>query len=354
MDIIKERNRRTKDRKFAKEKIDKAISLNLDNEKQYLNVKPNEIKLEATEGKYIETQVRLLDEGTITYGDGSPYFYIARGTLQKYLNALPDNMEGSINIGHSNMTERPDLIVGKWKKEDLSLVDIGDGRLSLFCNMKVLRDHPSIKALQMSCELGVGDVGVSAELLCGYSEEMSLQASKEYSKAFGQDIYFGVVDTITMGAFAIVGECGNVNSDGVRLNMNIDELKLEIETSKAELEKANAEIEELKKELSEEPKEEVQDEEVQDEEPKEEVQDEEVLSVLNELKENQAKLQAEIEELKAENTKLNEENEKLGSENKKLGSANKQFKDNILNLNVSHGTKTEGYKAQYTNGIGVL
>ena len=42
--------------------------------------------------------VRLLDEGTVLYGDGSIRSYIKRGTIKEFYDSLEDDYIGYINI----------------------------------------------------------------------------------------------------------------------------------------------------------------------------------------------------------------------------------------------------------------
>ena len=76
MNIIDERDVRTVYRKLRKKEYDDMLTLSVSREEE----------------------VRLLDEGMVVDAYGSPLFYIMKGTLEKYLEALPDDYVGSINL----------------------------------------------------------------------------------------------------------------------------------------------------------------------------------------------------------------------------------------------------------------
>ena len=151
MNVIDERDKRTAMRKKAKAEFDKLITL---------GVQPADLQ-----------RVRLLDEGSVVYSGGELWFYIMKGTLEKYLNNLPADYEGSINLGHQHLAEAPWTICGKWSKKDLHLVDIGNGRKGLDVDVRVDYQHPLIQAIARN---GI-DVGVSVEMNTHSNEEESLK-----------------------------------------------------------------------------------------------------------------------------------------------------------------------------------
>lgn len=200
MNIIKARNIRTRIRKRAKENFDDLIDLSV----------PYNSGV---------TRARLLDEGMVTYADGSPDFYLAKGTIEKYYNALPDDYIGSINLGHMSFANFP-ILLGEWSKKDLYLVDIGDGRKALDVDVKL---DESLSIVQDLLNQPYS-VGLSAE----FSVKENTDMTHEVSEQLG--MYVPVFDEIFIGDFAVVGECGNVNSseqlnaEGGRL-MFVEKLK---------------------------------------------------------------------------------------------------------------------------------
>ena len=92
MNIIDERNTRTVYRKLKKREYDERM------------------KLSATRTE----AVRLLDEGMVVDAYGNPLFYIKKGVLQAYYDALPDDYVGTINLGHMNFVTFP-FILGNRK-----------------------------------------------------------------------------------------------------------------------------------------------------------------------------------------------------------------------------------------------
>lgn len=184
MNIIDERNIRTIHRKMKKAEYDSMIQLAV-----------------PTEGQ----TVRLLDEGMVVDSGGYPWFYIMKGTLDKYMAALPDDYEGSINLGHMDFAHFP-FILGKWNKSDLSLVDIGDGRKALDVNLRLDNESFLVKELRRMDY----DMGVSAEFTFNIDSELSDQYGIE------------MIDEVFIKDFAIVGEAGNVNSSGIQLKTKGD------------------------------------------------------------------------------------------------------------------------------------
>ena len=204
-DLIKDRDKRTAKRKMDKAKFDAMFDLSVDN----------------------PYRIRLLDEGMVTYSDGSQYFYIKKGTIAKLVENMSENYVGSINLGHMEFSKFP-FILGTWKKKDLVLVDIGDGRMALDVSPHFDNDSMFIKELKRLPY----DIAVSAEF--------SAHTDWGLTQNFGVE----VIDEIYPDNFnfAIVGEPGNVNSAGVRLalkgeDMTLTELSAAIEESSNDLSK---------------------------------------------------------------------------------------------------------------------
>lgn len=188
MNIIDERDVRTIHRKLKKKEYDEIM------------------KLSTSDGQV----VRLLDEGMVVRSDGSPDFYIMKGTLQKFYDSLEDDYEGSINLGHMDFATFP-ILLGKWAKKDLSLVDIGNGRQGLDVNLRLDEDSLLVKELRRATY----DLGVSAEFTFTRNEEAT------------EEMGLLIIDSLRIWDFAIVGDAGNVNSMGIRLkgeNMDIKDV----------------------------------------------------------------------------------------------------------------------------------
>lgn len=206
-DLLKRIRVATAKRKIAKAEYDSLFTLsNADDSERTCKMSPK--KLVSKNGKQM---VRLLDEGMVTFGDGSPWFYLAKGTLQKFLDNIPDDFVGSINLGHMRYAEFP-FILGTWTKESFSLVDIGDGRKGLDVELDVDKDSIYIKELKRAGN----EISVSAEFSTKYNAMMSREVSDTLED------WVDVYDEINITAFAIVGDGGNVNSNGITLNSKGD------------------------------------------------------------------------------------------------------------------------------------
>lgn len=81
-----------------------------------------------------ENWVRLLDEGVVVEGDSTPYAVIGKGVIKKWFDELPSDFEGYINKDHISGIE-----LGKFKKSDLRIVELGDDRYGVDVNVKL--DH---------------------------------------------------------------------------------------------------------------------------------------------------------------------------------------------------------------------
>lgn len=344
MNIIERRDKQNIHRKRMKEKYDAVMTLSANDRVWY----------------------PLLSEGMITNSDGSPWFYIMRGALRNYYENLPDDYEGSINIGHTDMASFPERIVGRWTKQNLRLADIGNGREMLETDVPVDYNHPLVKALE-----NVGfDIGLSVEMATQTNTELT---NNRELNPFGVPI----VENLFIHDYALVGNAGDVGSMGVHLKgelvMNerlkklaaalekeggsklsdltklldegLSEAETVEETSEETSEEVTEEVEEEVKETIEETSEEAEETSEEEETPEEETELSETINSLVEelvtLRQENADLKAELESTKATlSAKVSEE---------------KAFMDKFKKLSVSLTTKTpkvEAPKSQYTDGIG--
>lgn len=357
MQIIDDREARTIYRKLMKRNFDAKIKLAL--------------------GKPTGQTVRLLDEGMVVDANGYPWFYIQKGTLKAYLDSLADGYEGSINIGHQSFATFP-FLVGSWTKEDLHLVDIGDGRCGLDVDLRLDPDNMFVKMLHDAPY----DVGVSAE----FTYSVNYEASEE----LGIEVY----DSIFIKDFAIVGDAGNVNSSGIKLEgggkpmKNIKELsnlidkelakkkvdlkalaealedekeeKLDADasedTSESEAEATESNSEEEVEESSAEDEKtaeegsEGEDEDSDEEDSKEELSLQTILDAVN-------KLTAEVETLKASNDTLAEENKTLTGKLNAKEAEEEEFAKKFKTLSVRLSDKPSKKHVEsvgFTDGIGEL
>ena len=213
--LIEERNERTRARKKRKRKYDSIIGLSKDDERQFITL--------SSTAKLSDTTIRLLDEGFCDNG-----FILKKGTLEKFLNGknehirgwvqtddgwdqtevlnLTDDFVGTVNLGHMEFATFP-FIVGEWRKEDLTLVDIENDRKALNVDLRLDRESVFVKELARQPY----DIGVSAEFYYHINDE-DTEAMAEVMGA-----PFPVIDEIFIFAYGLVGECGNVNSSGLEL-----------------------------------------------------------------------------------------------------------------------------------------
>lgn len=301
MRIIEERDARTEHRKEMKRIFDKRFSLS---------------SSDAPSDTF-----RLLDEGLITYADGSPQMYIKKGVIDKLLENMSDDYEGSINFGHHDLASDPISIIGEWKKSDLFVEDSGndDGRKVLNVRPHLWDDHIYVQQLKRQPYT----YGLSAE----FYGELDWDAS--------YDMGIPVIGSIDLLDFAVVGECGNVNSSDIHLRGE-DMGKLKDMLKKLHVEEEETEETPVEETPVEETELSVDTNDVEDE-------DEEDVAEMFELMLNQM-------------AELKQENENLRSEVNKLNATIEKIKN--LKLSVGNSTPSEKVTSEKRyagkDGIGEL
>ena len=376
-DLIEKRDERTRRRKRMKRKMDSIIGLSFhDKDKKVMSLTVEPKKLS-------DTRARLIDEGYIDNG-----FVIKKGTLEKYLNGenqyvrgwefdgeewhqtevlnLNSDFVGTVNLGHMDFAQMP-FILGEWRKDDLTLVDIENDRKALDVELHLDEDSVFIKELKRQSH----DIGISAEFWVHQNDE----DTENLSETLGY--YLPVFDEIYIFAYGLVGECGNVNSSGLELkgepmedvkeNIILDEPKDEEELGVEEIEipteeptadedsvvEETEDNESVEDEVAEEAEEaeseestegeEVADEEaveedgdeVEDDEAEEiEDADEEELAIVTELREQIQTLTDRISELEEANAKLKKTNRKLSSKHQNELDKKAKFIETLKGLSV--------------------
>lgn len=282
-------------RKKGKAFYDNAITLSsVDKENHYVSVNLS--------SGYVENKpTRLIDEGAITYEGGDDIrLYIKKGAVQAFYDSLSSDYVGYINLAHIDITSLP-LNLGTWTKDDLTVVDIGDGRKGLDVNVKLNRELHIVQDL-LKQEI---PLSISAEL----RGTLDLESSFKFNAPFYNEI--------EIAGFSVVANPANVNSTGENLNskgdseMNLWEkiLKLSSENKEEKKNEALENKEEEKEEKEPESKEETENEE-------EAKKGEETLETVEMSKDDMEKinkfmdafeaLSAKVEALEQENAELKE------------------------------------------------
>jgi hypothetical protein len=297
-------------RKKGKAFYDNAITLSsVDKENHYVSVNLS--------SGYVENKpTRLIDEGAITYEGGDDIrLYIKKGAVQAFYDSLSSDYVGYINLAHIDITSLP-LNLGTWTKDDLTVVDIGDGRKGLDVNVKLNRELHIVQDL------------LKQEIPLSISAELRGTLDFESSFKFNAPFY----NEIEIAGFSVVANPANVNSTGENLNskgdseMNLWEKILKLSSENKE-EKKNEALENKEEEKEEkEPSKEEKTPESKEEgtENKEEAKKgEETLETVEMSKDDMEKinkfmdafeaLSAKVEALEQENAELKE---KLASSKK--------------------------------------
>lgn len=283
-------------RKKGKAFYDNAITLSsVDKENHYVSVNLS--------SGYVENKpTRLIDEGAITYDGGDDIrLYIKKGAVQAFYDSLSSDYVGYINLAHIDIASLP-LNLGTWTKDDLTVVDIGDGRKGLDVNVKLNRELHIVQDL-LKQEI---PLSISAEL----RGTLDLESSFKFNAPFYNEI--------EIAGFSVVANPANVNSTGENLNskgeseMNLWEKILKLSSENKE-EKKNEALEN-KEEEKEEKEPESKEEETENEE--EAKKGEETLETVEMSKDDMEKinkfmdafeaLSAKVEALETENAELKE------------------------------------------------
>jgi hypothetical protein len=290
-------------RKKGKAFYDNAITLSsVDKENHYVSVNLS--------SGYVENKpTRLIDEGAITYEGGDDIrLYIKKGAVQAFYDSLSSDYVGYINLAHIDITSLP-LNLGTWTKDDLTVVDIGDGRKGLDVNVKLNRELHIVQDL------------LKQEIPLSISAELRGTLDFESSFKFNAPFY----NEIEIAGFSVVANPANVNSTGENLNskgdseMNLWEKILKLSSENKEEKKNEAlENKEEEKEEKEPSKEEKAPESKTDETGNEEEakKGEETLETVEMSKDDMEKinkfmdafeaLSAKVEALETENAELKE------------------------------------------------
>ena len=283
-------------RKKGKAFYDNAITLSsVDKENHYVSVNLS--------SGYVENKpTRLIDEGAITYEGGNDIrLYIKKGAVQAFYDSLSSDYVGYINLAHIDIASLP-LNLGTWTKDDLTVVDIGDGRKGLDVNVKLNRELHIVQDL-LKQEI---PLSISAEL----RGTLDLESSFKFNAPFYNEI--------EIAGFSVVANPANVNSTGENLNskgdseMNLWEkiLKLSSENKEEKKNEALENKEEEKEEKEPESKEEGTENEEEAKKGEETLETVEMskddMEKINKFMDAFEALSAKVEALETENAELKE------------------------------------------------
>lgn len=323
-------------RKKGKAFYDNAITLSsVDKENHYVSVNLS--------SGYVENKpTRLIDEGAITYEGGDDIrLYIKKGAVQAFYDSLSSDYVGYINLAHIDITSLP-LNLGTWTKDDLTVVDIGDGRKGLDVNVKLNRELHIVQDL------------LKQEIPLSISAELRGVIDFESSFKFNAPFY----NEIEIAGFSVVANPANVNSTGENLNskgdseMNLWEKILKLSSENKE-EKKNETLENKEEEKEEkEPSKEEKAPEAEETENKEEAKKgEETLETVEMSKDDMEKinkfmdafeaLSAKVEALETENAELKQKLESSKKEKTEFEKKAESTLDRLSSL-ISGNTNKEG------------
>lgn len=309
-------------RKKGKAFYDNAITLSsIDKENHYVSVN-------LSSGCVENKPTRLIDEGAITYEGGDDIrLYIKKGAVQAFYDSLSSDYVGYINLAHIDIASLP-LNLGTWTKDDLTVVDIGDGRKGLDVNVKLNRELHIVQDL-LKQEI---PLSISAEL----------RGTIDIESSFKFDALF--YNEIEIAGFSVVANPANVNSTGENLNskgdseMNLWEKILKLSSENKE-EKKNEALENKEEEKEEK---EPESKEEGTENKEEAKKGEETLETVEMSKDDMEKinkfmdafetLSAKVEALETENAELKEKLKSSKKEKKEFEKKAESTLDRLSSL----------------------
>lgn len=311
-------------RKKAKKEIEEIITLkNADDENEI-----GKVNLATSYRFDRNSSIRLIDEGAIFY-EGGQYvrYFIKKGVVQKFYDELDDDFVGYINLAHFDVFAFP-IFLGTWTKDDLTIVDLEDGRKALDVVPRFNDDLYLVK------DLFAQEIPLS----------VSIEARFDYDWDMTQKLEFPVVNGMDMDGFSVVGNPANTSSMGVLSSeeegesMDLSKIKAILENSetkeeqKEELDSTEEETKvEENLETEEKAEENLETENSEEEDSSENLEntegkteenvsenlenqeDEEkaILDLVSELVEQNKALKAELEALKAEKAKQTQKTESV-------------------------------------------
>ena len=323
--IVKEIQKSLKTRKEAKKTLDESINLS--------NLKDKELTMNLSNIGFVEgTTMRLLDEGALYYEGGEEVrLFFEKGTIQAFYDTLSDDYVGYVNLAHLDIWELP-LNLGTWTKQDLSIVDIGNGRVGLNVDVHLNEKLHIVQDL------------MAQEIPLSLSAEVGLGVDYEESQRQG----YPCIEKINIKGFSIVGNPANANSTSIDLSVKGEEemtLK-EFLTGKKDEEVVETKVEEVKEEET------LATEEEQPTEEKVELSAEQV-TMLESFMSEYTQLKTENESLKSENEDLKAQLSSKEQEVKKEGKLNSQVEDVLSKLETLMNGKLES-KPEVKEEMGFL
>lgn len=181
-----------------------------------------------------ENWVRLLDEGVVVEGDSTPYAVIGKGVIKKWFDELPGNFEGYINKDHISGID-----LGKFKKSDLRLVELGDDRYGVDVNVKLDHELYATKDLLRS----MNRKAISSEFY--YEADEYVKASVVTGDTSFPDWYLiPKISALSVVGYAVVDNPKNANSYDEDLLKKASVETEEGETTMTDEEKKRLEAEE--------------------------------------------------------------------------------------------------------------
>ena len=149
-----------------------------------------------------ENWVRLLDEGVVVEGNSTPYAVIEKGVIKKWFDELSKDFEGYINKDHISGID-----LGKFKKSELRLVEIGNDRYGVDVNVKLDHELYATKDLLHA----MNRKAISSEFY--YEADEYVKASKVTGDESFPDWYLiPKISAISVVGYAVVDNPKNANS----------------------------------------------------------------------------------------------------------------------------------------------
>lgn len=192
--------RNTLERQRWKRKLDGRLEFSSDINESSLG---NSYELSSVETPYdMPNWTRLLDEGVIIECDGSIDSVITKGAIKRWFEALPDDFEGNIDKDHNRSID-----LGTFTKDNLKLVELGDGRYGVDVNVQLDKElHATQDLLKMNNRKSISSEFMAIQ---GYEVKASSILGDELDR---KDYLVPVITEVALTGYGLVETPLNANS----------------------------------------------------------------------------------------------------------------------------------------------
>lgn len=192
--------RNTINRQYQKKELDKRLEYSADEEVEI--TAGNSYHLSSLARTYdMPNWVRLLDEGVVIECDGSIEAVIAKGAIKHWYDTLPEDFEGNIDKDHNHSID-----LGTFTKDQLKLVELGDGRYGVDVDVKLNTELHAVQDLLLMDNRN----GISSEFFA--IEKKGLIKASDILDNVKKDYNVPLITELAITGYGVVETPLNANS----------------------------------------------------------------------------------------------------------------------------------------------